>query len=62
MCPQETKSVNVCMLVCLGGESDLKGASAGVTAGPAGDLQDDTRVGGRREQVNSDGGAEGSPH
>jgi hypothetical protein len=49
------------IFICLGDKSDLQEASSGVTAGPAGNLQDDTEVGGRREQVNSDRGPEGDP-
>jgi hypothetical protein len=48
--------------IYLGGESDLQEASPGVTAGPAGNLQDDKEVGRRREQVNSDRGAKGDPY
>jgi hypothetical protein len=36
------------IFIYLGDKSDLQEASPGVTAGPAGNLQDDTEVGGRR--------------
>jgi hypothetical protein len=49
------------IFMSLGDNSDLQEASPWVTAGLAGNLQDDTEVGGCREQINSHGGLEGDP-